>query len=201
MAKEICPNCDAKLTQRVSFCPNCSRPTQHASEAEHLDWDLRQWRSHVEKSVVAGSPARPPVVLGSVAVDEARTRPDPDLHVVVRPDPVVEPRRSEKGRKLRMPAIPKPDLRMPGRRRPEHEEDRVIVLDADHSFVYTACTSCERADWVVRTRRNEDDTYNYWCVRCSRSFKTDAKIRQAIKPFLTAGSIIGALATLSLVMR
>ncbi|MGH2785402.1 MAG: hypothetical protein ACRDJ1_09070 [Actinomycetota bacterium] len=200
MAKAICPNCDAKLIQGVSFCPNCARPTQYASKAEHLEWDLRRWRDHVEKSVGAGATSSQPVVLGSVAVD-ARSRPAPELPVLVTPDPVVEPKGTRSARTLRMPKPPKLSVRLPARRRPEPEQDRVIVLDSDNAFVYTACTSCERADWVVRTRRNEDDTYNYWCVRCSRSFKTDARIRQAFKPFMTAGSIIGALATLSVVMR
>ena len=202
MAKEFCSNCYAKMTQRVSFCLTCGRPTRYASEAEQLDWDLSQWRKHVERSVAAGTRSPSPIVQGSVALD-SRRRPAPDLEVVVTPEPVAKPACVR--RKMAMPKFVKPKLRMPARRPSEkheaHEEDRVIVLDADHSFVYTACTSCERADWVVRTTRNEDATYNYWCVRCSRSFKTDARIRQAFKPFFAAGSVIGALATLSIVMR
>jgi hypothetical protein len=76
----------------------------------------------------------------------------------------------------------------------------VIVLDADHEFVYTSCTCCERADWIVRTGRNEDKSYNYWCVRCSRSFKTDARLRHGLKPFVAAGSVVGTIAAFSLVL-
>ena len=198
MAKEICPNCNAKMTQRVSFCPVCSRPTPHATDAEHLEWDLHQWRSHVERSFGNGSTS-------AVAVRTAPTRPErapaPDLKVVRAPDPIAEPVRKEPraARKRRLPKIswPKASLRV----RSAAEEDRVIVLDADNPFAYTVCTSCERADWIVRYRRNEDASYNYWCVRCSRSFKSDARLSHALKPFLASGSVIGALGALTILMR
>ena len=195
MAKEICPNCNAKMTGRVSFCPVCSRPTGHASDAERMEWDLGQWRRHVERSVANGSAA-------AVAIAAPAPRaPAPDLQVVRAPETVAGqlPREVGERRRLRLPKLPKPVLRLPTRT--HSDEDRVIVLDSDHAFMYTACTSCERTDWIVRYGRNEDDTYNYWCVRCSRSFKTDARLRHALKPFLASGTVIGAISALSIIMR
>ena len=193
MAKEICSNCNAKMPQPVSFCPGCSRPTEHASEGELLEWDLNQWRRHVDNAVGSGDAKLGSVALRSV-VAVAELEP-----AVVRPTPSA----SRAERSWQRPGqLAAPKIKSPKRRRPEPEErDRVIILDADSAFVYTACTSCERADWIIRTKRNEDETYNYWCVRCSRSFKTDARLRHGLKPFLSSGLVIGALATLSIVMR
>lgn len=197
MAKELCSNCNATIADRISFCPVCSRPTPHASQAELLEWDLGQWRQHVENSVASGGRPAARVAPRSVAVADPAAAPavfrSPSPHspapAVAANQPVRRARRS----------IPKPRLRLPAIRRQE-EEDRVIVLDADHAFVYTACTSCERSDWILRTSRNEDGTYNYWCVRCSRSFKSEAKLRHGIKPFIAAGSVIGALASFSVLI-
>jgi len=199
VAKEICSNCDAKMTQPVSFCPGCARPTEHASPSELVEWDLSQWRRHVDQAVAIGD-TNPASVSGrSVVAVEERVAP------IVEMEPTAVPSSRRAPRSERAPRVraPKPARReRTGRRRPEPKErDRVIVLDADSAFVYTSCTSCERADWIIRTTRNEDDTYNYWCVRCSRGFKTDARLSHGLKPFLSSGLVIGALATLSVVMR
>lgn len=212
MAKEICPNCNAKMSEPVSFCPTCSRPTGHASESELLEWDLGQWRRHKERSVSSSVGKLKSVTLSSVAVAEpeeppvVRSAPRVAQYPRVAPEPRVVSDRleavGERAPRIRRPRMTVPRLRLPIRRRSEPIElDRVIVLDADNAFVYTSCTSCERADWIVRTTRNEDGTHNYWCVRCSRSFKTDARLRHGWKPFVASGSVIGALATLSIVMR
>ena len=194
MAKEICSNCNAKMTRRVSFCPGCSRPTGHASPSELLEWDLNQWRRHIDQTEAPAEPA--PVSLRSRVAVEERVAPA----VEMRPAVESSARRAEGAPRGR--AAEPARRERPKRRRPEPPvRDRVIVLDADSAFVYTSCTSCERADWIVRTKHNEDDTYNYWCVRCSRSFKTDARLRHGLKPFLSSGLVIGALATLSIVMR
>ncbi len=199
MAKEICSNCNAKMPHPVSFCPGCSRPTEHASPSELLEWDLSQWRRHVDHAVAIGDSKPAPVSFRSVVAVEERVAP------IVEPKLVVSSSAPSTPKIERTPRVraPKPARReRTGRRRPEPQErDRVIVLDADSAFVYTSCTSCERADWIIRTKRNEDDTYNYWCVRCSRSFKTDARLRHGFKPFLSSGLVMGALATLSIVMR
>lgn len=197
MAKEVCPNCNAKMTRPVSFCPVCSRPTSHATDTERMEWDLGQWRRHVERSVTNGSTA---AVAVTTAPPRGERAPARDLQVVREPEPLVEqPREKRQPRKLRLPELPTPALRLSTRTRPEG--DRVIVLDSDHAFMYTACTSCERTDWIVRYGRNEDGTYNYWCVRCSRSFKTDAKLSHALRPFLASGSVIGAIGALAIIMR
>ena len=211
MAKEICPNCNFKMARPVSFCPECSRPTRHATPDELVEWDLRQWRRHVDRSVAAGISAPTAVNLTSVAVADqpAPQAVTPRRPVTVeRPKPVVRQTSPQRPPERPVEGIEKParvSLRTKLRGRVSTfrraEPDRVIVLDSDDPFHYTACTSCERNDWIVRTTRNEDGTYNYWCVRCSRSFKTDARINQALKPFAAAGSVIGLLATLSVVMR
>lgn len=218
MAKVICSNCNAKMSQPVSFCPVCSRPTGHASPSELLEWDLGQWRTHVDKAVASGDAKPAPVGLRSVMIAVA----EPLVAAVVEPRLMVDPKpavlppapsapKAERAPRVRAPKRARrekrreaaPRVKLPKRRRrPEPEErDRVIVLDADSAFVYTSCTSCERADWIIRTTRNEDDTYNYWCVRCSRSFKTDARLRHGLKPFLSSGLVIGSLAALSILMR
>jgi hypothetical protein len=199
VSKEICSNCNAKMTQPVSFCPGCARPTEHASPSELVEWDLSQWRRHVDQAVAIGDTNPASVSLRSVVAVEERVAP------IVERELVVSPSASSTPKIERVPRVraPKPARRgRTGRRRPEPQErDRVIVLDAESAFVYTSCTSCERADWIIRTNHNEDDTYNYWCVRCSRGFKTDARLRHGLKPFLSSGLVIGALATLSIVMR
>ena len=73
--------------------------------------------------------------------------------------------------------------------------------DADNPFAYRACAACDERDWIVRTTRNDDKTFNYWCVRCSRSFKSELRLRHAIKPFLSGGVVVGGIAALSVLMR
>ena len=93
-----------------------------------------------------------------------------------------------------------PKIHAPKLRRPRRERDVVIDLDNDHEFAYRACATCHEIDWIVRTTRNDDETWNYWCVRCSRLFKTEIKIHHAIKPFLSAGLVVGGLTAASLLM-
>ena len=201
MAKELCGSCEARLATPVSFCPSCERPTRHATDAERVDWDLRQWRAHVDRSVAAGADPRGGA-LTAVAFEPA---PHPVRAAVLEParEPVraeAAPEQTSWGRtgpalRVRMPRIHAPKLR-----RPRREPDLVIDLDRDHEFAYRACATCEDTDWVLRTTRNDDETWNYWCVRCSRSFKTEVKIRQAIKPFLSAGIVLGGITAASLLM-
>jgi len=72
--------------------------------------------------------------------------------------------------------------------------------DPKSEFSYRACVTCERTDWIVRTTRNEDGTWNHWCVRCSRSFKTDVRLHQALKPFVSAGAVVGGIVAASLLL-
>jgi len=215
MAKETCENCYTKLAAPVAFCPTCDRPTRHANDAERLDWDLRQWHAHVNRSVAAGvvsngratateiAPARMNV---AEALPAARPTSQPTIRAEARmvgrapasePFPAASPEASSengsapsRSRRIHLPRV----------RSERAEGDRVIDLDADHEFAYRACPTCEAADWVVRATRNEDDTWNYWCVRCSRSFKSEIKIRRALKPFLSGGIVVGGLMAASILL-
>jgi uncharacterized Zn finger protein (UPF0148 family) len=89
MAKESCPNCATKLIEPVSFCPTCDRPTRHASDAELLDWDLKQWRAHVDKSVAVGVVPSAAELRGSGSVMVAS--PERPLAPVARPQ-MIQPR-------------------------------------------------------------------------------------------------------------
>ncbi|TMK17121.1 MAG: hypothetical protein E6G68_09120 [Actinobacteria bacterium] len=166
MAKETCTICEHRLPAPVAFCPSCDQPTRHATDADRLEWDLRTWRAHVDRSVADGVNAA-----AAVMVAEA-----PATHLAP-PAPVIE-------------AV------TPARA----GVNQVIDLDRDHEFAYRACATCHETDWVLRTSRNDDGTRNYWCVRCSRSFKTEIRIPQALKPFLSAGVVLGGITAASLLM-
>lgn len=188
MAKETCSNCYVKLPGKVSFCPQCSRPTSHATAAELMDWDLRQWRQHVEHSMSSGG-----AMVGSsrtIAIDEAPRRTSVPVPTAPSVESAVASPRAKTDREPKPPKLARVRSWLTALRRLPRERDRVIVLDEDHAFVYRACTTCERSDWIVRYSRNEDRTYNYWCVRCSRSFKSDARLRHAMKPFVAAACVI-----------
>jgi hypothetical protein len=201
MPKETCPNCATKMSEPVSFCPTCDRPTRHANDAERLDWDLKQWRTHVGKSAAAG-PLSDDAVRGSrggVIVASAE-KPVPPVArpaaVVLRPDAPVQPRRTVARRPSRIDAA-KQRL---ARRKDRKEPPVVIDLDADNAFAYRACATCQATDWIIRTNRNDDGTWNYWCVRCSRTFKTENKLHQAVKPFASAGAVVGGLIAASILI-
>jgi len=218
--KELCPDCSAKMPEPASFCPSCGRPTDHASDAERLEFDLAQWRSHVDRSVASGV-----AVNGNGSPRATMTKPAPMPSMIRIPDPspavpveaasrwrVEEPSprpaatqapRTEESRPEKKRRSRRRIARAPSTpRRESVEPDRVIVLDsADDPFAYNACTVCERTDWIVRTKINEDGTWNYWCIRCSRAFKTVVRLRHGIKPFVAAGSVVGGIIATSLLMR
>lgn len=212
MAKETCTSCEARLLDRASFCPSCARPTRHASDAERLEFDLSQWRAHVDRSVAAGivpgtalaarvtqaSHVRPARIESPVPANLAPPRevPTPPRRAEAPPREVAQ---LEAPARRRMPRVHVPRPRLP--RIVRSEPAAVVDLSTvDHGFVYRACATCERADWILRGRRNDDETWIYWCVRCSRSFKTEMKLRHAFKPFLSAGIVIGGLTAASMLM-
>jgi hypothetical protein len=195
MAKESCPNCATKMIRPVSFCPTCERPTPHATDAERLDWDLRQWRSHVDRSVAAG------VVQGSDALRTSGAvmvaSPEKPLAPVARV-PLMKTKTAPVTEGLAEAHVA---TRRPKRTKPETKQrDLVIDLDGDDAFAYRACSTCQATDWIVRTQRNEDETWNYWCVRCSRSFKTEFKLAHGVKPFLFSGIVVGGLTAASILI-
>ena len=64
MAKTLCSHCDAKVTSRMSFCPNCKQPTVFATVEERTAWELEQWskkRGTTRKKVVAARVEKPAV--------------------------------------------------------------------------------------------------------------------------------------------
>jgi hypothetical protein len=185
MAKEICPNCATKMSEPVSFCPTCERPTRHAGEAELLEWDLKQWRNHVDRSVATGAiPAAEGVRSAGSIMGVAERVEVPVIRL--------------QGTKRRLPRMKREPKTSVSTR--SEEPDLVIDLDHDDAFAYRACATCHATDWIVRTRRNDDETWNYWCVRCSRAFKTEVKLRNAVKPFLSAGIVVGGIAATSILM-
>jgi hypothetical protein len=180
MAKEICTDCSAKLAQPVPFCPSCGRPTRYADDSERLEWDLGQWRAHVDRSIAAGlNPSGVAVGFGAhaSAAPAPRARPEP----VPPPAPVAKPR------------IVVAEPERAGWATPA-EPDR------DDEFAYRACSTCSASDWIVRNGRNDDETWNYWCVRCSRSFKTEIKLPHALKPFVGSGVVLGGLTAASMLL-
>jgi len=66
-------------------------------------------------------------------------------------------------------------------------------------FAYRACARCGRADWIIRTGKDEVGAWRYWCVRCSRAFTTDVRLRHAIKPFAVSAAILLALTLFTIV--
>jgi hypothetical protein len=195
MAKETCRSCDARLTGPTSFCQTCGQPTHYASDSERLEWDLKQWRKHVDRSVAGGvNPSGHPNGHRSATAVATVSR-------------AVESRaEASRGseRPPSEPSVPAHRVRLPKVRRerparPPEPRERVIDLDAD-MFAYRVCPTCDAADWIVRTNRNPDETWNYWCVRCSRSFKTELRLPLAWKPFLSAAIVIGGLLAASFLM-
>jgi predicted RNA-binding Zn-ribbon protein involved in translation (DUF1610 family) len=195
MAKEICTSCEVKLgKEQVSFCPACGHPTRFASDAERLEHDLGKWRTHLGRSAA------------TVTLD-APSNGAPKSSVIVATASLAETRRTSVAREPRetMPSVRLPKVRAPRLPRRERAErqpkaKRVIELDRDHAFAYRACPTCEEADWIVRMTRNDDATWNFWCVRCSRSFKTEVKLSYAWRPFASAGVVIGGLIAASTLM-
>jgi hypothetical protein len=202
MAKESCTSCERRLPEPVAFCPSCDQPTRHATDADRVDWDVRTWRAHVDRSFAAGVNPGTAVMVAEAPVERivaASTAPAP----VSLPRPervlyVVAPRVEVEPAVVPAPAEPRKKPRRS--RRGRTADEPVIDLDRDHEFAYRACVTCHANDWVVRTSRNDDETWNYWCVRCSRAFKTEIRIPQALKPFLSAGVVLGGITAASLLI-
>lgn len=217
MAKETCPNCNARLPRAASFCPTCERPTRYATPEELKEHDVRTWRAHRERSASGDWHNGSAVALyepGTVEGYQPSAAPAPAIRIehplADEPAPRHRVLRSAKTESVRAakPAEPtaaktRRRIRLPKASFPKAETgDRVINLDTDNPFAYSSCTECARTDWIVRTKHNEDGTWMYWCVRCSRSFKSDVRIENAAKPFMAAGSVIGFIVAASqLILR
>ena len=132
-----------------------------------------------------GKPARNPARAG--------------VATAIREEPFVAPAPVEKKRRFTMPAIRLPKVRLPNRRpRPEQVE---IHLDRDDPFAYDACVACGATDWILRGRRSGDGTFPYWCLRCSRAFKTTVRIAHGRKPFVAVGAVVAVLVAFVYLLR
>jgi hypothetical protein len=199
MAKEICSNCATKMSEPVSFCPTCDRPTRHAGKAELLEWDLKQWRDHVDRAAATSTlpTASTEGTRSGRSITGVAERMEAPF-AAERPERTVAVGSQRRTSRI---TVAKPRLpRVKREARARRKQDIVIDLDHDNAFAYRACVTCEATDWIVRTTRNDDTTWNYWCVRCSRAFKTEVKLRNAVKPFLSAGIVFGGLAATSILM-
>jgi hypothetical protein len=187
----------------LSFCPECGHPTAYATGEEERAWDLAQWRAHRDgASKAATLPA--PAVIRKAAPRRAKAERD-----AAAPSPVTEVNGATPSRrKAHLPAdrartrMARPRLKpffakLAARVRVTENGHRVIHLDGDNPFAYTACPTCARTDWTLRTGRNDDATWGYWCVRCSRSFKTEYRLAHGPKPFVTALVIVATLVALT----
>jgi hypothetical protein len=192
MAKETCWNCSAKMAAPVPFCPTCGQPTRHATDSDRLDFDLRQWRAHLERGGANGGSSRP-----STRVAD---RPAVAAAVARSATPAVTDAPKKKSRHIAMPTLRLPTLRLPKMRsRDPGTGER--VLDLDDPFAYTECATCQERDWILRGSRNDDGTFNYWCVRCSRSFKTSYRLAHGPKPFVAAGVVLAILVAMLVFLR
>lgn len=181
------------MKEEVAFCLRCGRPTPLATVEQVTEWELEQWRRHArpDAQAQAGTTPSPGAVVAPAATRVVAERlPEP---VSSRNPVTTAPRR---GPSRRSP-IAGLASRISSKRT---ATGRVAPSDPDSEFHYTACTSCERTDWIIRTGRNEDGSWRYWCVRCSRSFKTDALLRHGAKPFVAGGSILAVLGVLANVL-
>jgi hypothetical protein len=151
-----------------------------------------------------------------VSSTETTTAPKAPVAIAVAPSPAERPKRRRhplagmiQARKQRSrpastetlahPAVPKPPK--DGGRLRRLTRIRVEVpptVNSDDPFAYRACVSCDRVDWLMRTRRDEEGRWKYWCVRCSRGFASDVWISRALKPFVAAAAIL--LVPIALVM-
>ncbi len=178
-----CRSCELVIKEVVAFCPRCGRPTAHASPDEVREFELTQWRQHQsgETRTAAGAPAREVTPHAKVAVVHTR-----------RPTSKTSKPKRDRSRGRKQPSALQAVLKQ--------REPEPTPVDPDDPFHYTACTSCSKTDWLLRTGRNEDETWRYWCVRCSRSLKTDALIPHGRKPFLAAGGVLTTLAVIAAVL-
>jgi hypothetical protein len=208
-----CGSCDAKIKALVSFCPSCGEPTHLATPDELREWDLGKWRASREKQAAVAHAS-----VSAVASPNGRVSATLPAGGQYTPQPPATEHRPTRERhspartatNRRTASVPR-TRRSPGTATAKHKNGllaRVRVrrdearahtaeLDRNDPFIYFACTHCERTDWLLRTGRNEDGTWRYWCVRCSKSFKSDAWIDHGRKPFVVSGVIFATLITLT----
>ena len=180
-----------------------------------MEWDIQQWRNHrdqSEKQVVSAKPAT--ISAAMILPGNAPglpARPEPSIHAAT-PTTVRHARRSHEGRDRRpagrqlTPLAPKrapvnrpspaKRLRASISRRRQAKAMSAVTIDLTTEFAYESCVSCGTTGWILRTGHNEDGTWRYWCVRCSRAFKTPVRLAHGRWPFVVSGFLLGGLALL-----
>ncbi|MCA1832735.1 MAG: hypothetical protein ABR548_08780 [Actinomycetota bacterium] len=181
----------------VPFCPACGKPTSHATAEQKMQWELATWHAHKNGSseeVFVASNGH-----GSQTVGTVITRPSAGSR-----DAAVSSPHRAKASKTRVQRDRRP--RKGGSRsgliarwRARNDEFRRHneTLDGTSPFIHFACMRCEGTKWLLRTGRNEDGSWKYWCVRCSNSFKSDAWLEHGRYPFIVAGTIFAAILVLT----
>src|SRR5437867_2558408 len=100
MAKETCTSCEWRLSGAPHFCGRCGSPTSRATQEEILDWDLKKWRAHVDRSVSADASngghakgaAEGPIRLYSPALATLKPLDEFPTAPVMAPEPIVPSR-------------------------------------------------------------------------------------------------------------
>jgi hypothetical protein len=195
-----CRSCEARIEGRPSFCARCGEPTQFATAEERTQHDLEKWRNRTqaEQASVLRTPASVMHAMGGALPEQdisptredrhaprvTRRRPRREIPAVIARAKEDLPARMKKARSIRRGGV---------RTEPAH----VIDLEHDALSAPAACVRCDRTDWLVRTGQNEDGSFRYWCLRCSRAFKSDLRITHARKPFVVSGSILALLILLA----
>jgi hypothetical protein len=186
MKRMMCGSCDARLDGRSHFCSRCGEPTPEATVDERRQHDLDKWRAYHDADHAASTTARTTTVKERTPKPLTATRTDSHPPRARRRIPRVRV-------SMRIPRIHTPARmqRSPG------AASTMPTQPPQDPFAHRSCTRCERADWLVRTGKDEVGAWKYWCVRCSRSFTTEVHLRHSIKPFAVTVAILLALTLLT----
>jgi hypothetical protein len=187
MKRMACMSCDAKLDGEAHFCVRCGEPTGYATHDERVRHDLETWRAHRDG------------VMASHHLPEARSRGGATETAARRPAAAEQAARSERSQRAhRVPRMPRVKLRVP-RPRPQAQTSPTATSadDASDRYTYRSCSRCERSDWLIRTGKDEVGAWKYWCVRCSRAFTSELRLKHAVKPFAVSAAILLALVLLT----
>jgi hypothetical protein len=200
MRGKSCRSCEGRIDGTPSFCPRCGVPTEFASADERTHYDLANWRrnSLQARDDGAPSPARriPDSVraaTGQATLDTAPTYGTP--HATRRARRPVRSRARAPFARYRKAAAGTDDAAVENGHGVESAD--IVELDKHDAFAYRACVRCHKVDWLLRTGTSEDGRFRYWCMRCSRSFKSEVRLPHARKPFVVSGSILVALIILA----
>lgn len=183
MKSSRCTGCNSKLGPETRICERCGRPTPLATSEDLIAWEVRQWREHRSEPAVQAKSA-PAGESRSVVQVLNRPAARPDVPRIVRK--VIRKRpesRDESRSRLRS-----------FRGRIRRAEPEAAPETEDDIFHLRACPRCERDDWLVRLRHDQEfDRWTYLCLRCVKDFASELRLPHSRKPFIAAGAIIAFL--------